>query len=298
MIDCVIVCLTQMQRPQLSLRRSLRFVVVVSGFLSIFYISMTAVGFRNDANASGFWSTLDNVTSSVFVPQYDATASPNRVVHGLGLIEAEMLVHTGQRKCPGRENSDEFDRKICHPLIAGETYSNMRPNFAYITGAEYAQLTQPDNCECFRSDLGYFVSPEDTTEEERQFPIAFSLLTYENLEQTERLLRLIYRPHNIYCIHVDAKTSAEFYEKLEAIANCLDNVFLARPPISVYWGKISIVHAELLCMRRLLQKHKRWKYFINLVGRDFPLRTNYELVKILKAYDGANDVLATRNPEK
>jgi len=75
-------------------------------------------------------------------------------------------------------------------------------------------------------------------------------------------------------------------------------VFLATPPVDVRWGKVSIVHAEMLCMKQLLDVHKRWKYFINLVGRDFPLRTNYELVKILQAYDGANDVQATRNEEQ
>ena len=113
-------------------------------------------------------------------------------------------------------------------------------------------------------------------------------------EQTERLLRLIYRPHNVYCIHVDANSETEFHKRLESIAKCLNNVFTAKPSISVHWGQVSVVHAELLCMRQLLDRHKRWRYFINLVGRDFPLRTNYELVKILKAYDGANDVDASR----
>jgi len=81
---------------------------------------------------------------------------------------------------------------------------------------------------------------------------------------------------------------------MESIANCFDNVFIAQPAVTVDWGTISIVHAELLCMRQLLDLYKRWKYFINLVGRDFPLRTNYELVRILQAYNGANDVEGTR----
>ena len=138
------------------------------------------------------------------------------------------------------------------------------------------------------------MSPEDITEEERRFPIAFSLLTYENLEQTERLLRLIYRPHNVYCIHVDAKSPVELRQRLEAIAKCLDNVFMAYPPVFVDWGNISVVQAELLCMRELLEYDERWKNFINLVGRDMPLRTNRELVQILTAYNGSNDVESSR----
>ena len=85
---------------------------------------------------------------------------------------------------------------------------------------------------------------------------------------------------------------------MDAIASCFDNVFVATPAVRIDWGTISVLHAELLCMRRLLDVHKRWRYFINLVGRDFPLRTNHELVKILQAYDGANDVEGSRNEEQ
>jgi len=74
----------------------------------------------------------------------------------------------------------------------------------------------------------------------------------------------------------------------------LSNVIVAKPSINVIWGNISVVSAELLCMRLLLKAHSHWRYYINLVGRDFPLRTNEELVKILKAYNGANDVHGTR----
>ncbi|XP_069115830.1 beta-1,3-galactosyl-O-glycosyl-glycoprotein beta-1,6-N-acetylglucosaminyltransferase-like isoform X2 [Argopecten irradians] len=38
---------------------------------------------------------------------------------------------------------------------------------------------------------------------------------------------------------------------------------------------------------------RTWKYFINLTGQEFPLRTNAELVKILKLYNGTNDVSGT-----
>ena len=43
-------------------------------------------------------------------------------------------------------------------------------------------------------------------------------------------------------------------------------------------------------MKDLLHKHSHWKYFINLTGEEFPLKTNLELVRILSVYGGANDV--------
>ena len=250
----------------------------------MFYLLMPTVGSR---------SSLDDLSSSIFVPQPGSDVDDTQpLVRGPPGVTVEI-----QARCPGRlHHNDDADWDLCQPMLTGNVPSTVRPAWNEISATRYGQRTT--NCDCFRSDFGYFASPEDITDDERRFPIAFSLLTYENLEQTERLLRLIYRPQNVYCIHVDAKSPVELHDGLQAIANCFDNVFVAKPPLSIDWGQISVVHAELLCMRHLLDIHKRWKYFINLVGRDMPLRTNYELVKILQAYDGANDVHATRNEEQ
>jgi len=59
------------------------------------------------------------------------------------------------------------------------------------------------------------------------FPIAFTLLLHMNAEQFERLLRAIYRPQNVYCVHVDTKSSQSYQSAVKAVINCFDNVFLA-----------------------------------------------------------------------
>jgi len=59
------------------------------------------------------------------------------------------------------------------------------------------------------------------------FPVAFTLLVHLNAEQFERLLRAIYRPQNVYCVHVDAKSPASFQSAVKAVVNCFHNVFLA-----------------------------------------------------------------------
>ncbi|XP_053400631.1 N-acetyllactosaminide beta-1,6-N-acetylglucosaminyl-transferase-like [Mercenaria mercenaria] len=147
------------------------------------------------------------------------------------------------------------------------------------------------NCTSFINDRGYIT--HHLTEEERNFPIAYSILMYKNAEQAERLLRAIYRPQNIYCIHVDSKTDETIYKAMSRIANCFQNVFLLNKRINVTWGEISVLEPELLCMEELWARNKKWKYFINLTGQEFPLKTNYELVQILKTYNGSNDVEAT-----
>lgn len=49
-----------------------------------------------------------------------------------------------------------------------------------------------------------------TTVYEDEFPIAFSVIVYSDISRFVRLLRAVYRPSNVYCVHVDQKSSDEF----------------------------------------------------------------------------------------
>jgi hypothetical protein len=146
------------------------------------------------------------------------------------------------------------------------------------------------DCGAFKEKRGYITS--SMTEEERNFPIAFSLLLYKDIAQAERLLRAIYRPQNYYCIHLDSTSDKVYLDAITAIASCFDNVFMTSRMVHVHWGWFSVVEPELICMEGLM-KYKKWKYFINLTGQEFPLKTNWELVRILKAYNGANGIGGT-----
>ncbi|XP_059176600.1 LOW QUALITY PROTEIN: beta-1,3-galactosyl-O-glycosyl-glycoprotein beta-1,6-N-acetylglucosaminyltransferase-like [Physella acuta] len=160
----------------------------------------------------------------------------------------------------------------------------------------YLNLTE--NCDVFKNARGYVTCP--MTREEEEFPIAFSLVVYKDVEMVERLLRAIYRPQNYYCIHIDAKSDQDFFLAISGIAECFTNVFVSTQRVDVQWGEFSVLEPELLCMKQLW-RYTKWKYFINLTGQEFPLKTNAQLVKILKAYNGANDVESTvkrRNPER
>ena len=48
-----------------------------------------------------------------------------------------------------------------------------------------------------------------------------------------------------------------------------------------------------MCMQLLHQKNKKWKYLLTLAGQMFPLKTNLDIVRILKALNGSNAVMAT-----
>ena len=153
-------------------------------------------------------------------------------------------------------------------------------------------------CPLFRQIRGYDSHP--IKESEYEFPLAFSILVHYNVEQLERLLKLIYRPHNLYCIHIDSKSSIEVHKAIQSIVQCFDNVFISSKLEDIVYAGISRLKADINCMYDLVHfKHNRtynkkpvsqWKYFINLVSTEFPLRTNYELTEILRLFNGANDI--------
>ena len=166
-------------------------------------------------------------------------------------------------------------------------------------------IFEESRCELYRHLRGY-----DTyriTEFEKKFPLAFIILTYENVEQFERLLRAIYRPQNVYCIHIDLKSSAEFNLAIRSIVQCFENVFVATKLEKIVYAGFNRLKADINCMNDLIKpisKHPNlmgknftsdWKYLLNLASSEFPLKTNYELARILDLFNGANDIEIMRN---
>ncbi|XP_013386316.1 beta-1,3-galactosyl-O-glycosyl-glycoprotein beta-1,6-N-acetylglucosaminyltransferase [Lingula anatina] len=183
-------------------------------------------------------------------------------------------------------------RPSCWKLLEGDKreiekvkMAAISPKRSAIADVDFINLTR--NCLQFQENRGYIMNSSDL---EKSFPIAFSILVYKNAHQTERLLRAIYRPQNIYCIHVDAKSPIILQRALRSIASCFDNVFLASKLENVIYAGFPRLQAELNCMRDAMHRREKWKYYINLASQSFPLRTNLEMVEILKLYNGANDI--------
>ncbi|KAL4219083.1 hypothetical protein ACF0H5_021666 [Mactra antiquata] len=200
------------------------------------------------------------------------------------LDELENILNLNTRKVIGYSCAKIFNLNIRKP-IPTDYLLNTASARLKIQNSVYQNITT--NCEQFKITRGYLDSP--FTEIELNFPIAFSIIAYQKVEQIEYLLRAIYRPQNFYCIHMDAKSSTDDVLTIGKIASCFENVFLASRAIAVKWGAFTVLEAELICMDDLYKKGY-WKYFINLTGQEFPLKTNLELVKILTAMEGANVV--------
>ena len=152
-------------------------------------------------------------------------------------------------------------------------------------------------CDLFKELRGY--NSHFISEFEKKFPLAFIILTYNNAEQFERLLRVIYRPQNVFCIHVDSKSSPGFIAAIRSITRCFKNVFISTKLEKIVYASYTRLKADVNCMNDLTRKIKsshpnlkdksfnlNWKYLINVASTEFPLRTNYELTKILNMFNG------------
>ena len=145
-----------------------------------------------------------------------------------------------------------------------------------------------DNCSAIRQS--YLYGKNVISEKERMFPLAFALKVHTNINQAHRLLRYIYRPHNVYCVHIDKKAPSELYSTFRSIADCLENVIVIGDRVRIIYSTITHVYAEMKCMRALLKSRVRWKYYINLTGQEFMLKTNLEMIEILELLNGTNEV--------
>ena len=84
------------------------------------------------------------------------------------------------------------------------------------------------------------------------------------------------------------KSSEVFRKAIQAIIRCLPNVFIAANSVDVIWGHISVVQDQFSCMEELLKS--QWKYYISLVGQDFPLYDNKQIVKALQGLNNTNNI--------
>ncbi|XP_040269779.1 beta-1,3-galactosyl-O-glycosyl-glycoprotein beta-1,6-N-acetylglucosaminyltransferase 3-like [Bufo bufo] len=160
----------------------------------------------------------------------------------------------------------------------------LKGKYIHLNEQDYINMTH--DCKYFKGFRKYITIP--MSKEEEDFSIAYSMVVHEKIDMFERLLRAIYAPQNIYCVHVDEKSTQQFKAAVRAITSCFDNVFVASKLVRVVYASWSRVQADFNCMEDLLQKNVSWRYLLNTCGTDFPLKTNAEIVRVLKTLNGKN----------
>ncbi|KAM3608922.1 uncharacterized protein V6R79_006823 [Siganus canaliculatus] len=182
--------------------------------------------------------------------------------------------------CSAIISGDVKDKKEVEKLLAARKRRNVLSEDFY--------LNMTKDCDAYIKNRGFIMVP--LSKEEKDFPIAYSMVIHEKIEMFERLLRAIYAPQNIYCVHVDQKSSLEFRTAVRKITSCFPNVFVASKLESVIYASWSRVQADLNCMKDLLSSHVQWRYLLNTCGTDFPIKTNGEIVQILETLQGRNSM--------
>ncbi|BHF80096.1 beta-1,3-galactosyl-O-glycosyl-glycoprotein beta-1,6-N-acetylglucosaminyltransferase activity [Sparganum proliferum] len=169
--------------------------------------------------------------------------------------------------------------------------------YPHETDVFFASMSSPshENCQRFRwAFANHERSP--VAAREAAYPLAFTIVAHRNVRQLARLLRMIHRPANFYCIHIDRRSSAEFSQAVEGVATCFGpNVHVVPPEsrVAVVWGNASVLKPQLVCAEAALRQ-SGWRYLLNLAAEEVPLRTNLEMIAAMQALNGSNLLEAVR----
>lgn len=148
-----------------------------------------------------------------------------------------------------------------------------------------------EDCDTFKKRFQFPQYP--SSREEARFPLAFSMVVEKEAEQVARLLSSLYQPQNLFCLTYDLHASPQFKRAMDSLMRCFpDNMISPKVRREIFWGDFSILEATMDCLQALTygRPNHRWKYVQIISWNDVPMRTNWEMVKILQIFDGAQDV--------
>lgn len=190
-------------------------------------------------------------------------------------------------------------RRDCKKLIDGDKAEARRIQAASkqwtssITDALFLKQTQ--DCDLLQQT---FKNNLYNTILERDFPLAFTFVVNGSPQVVFRLLKLLYRPQNVFCIHYDIKTPPPVRQMFDNIAKCFGNVMITTKLEDVIWGYYTIMQAQMNCLHDLYKYREKqsaalkWRYVINVCGKELPLVTNRKIVSRLMALHGSSSVTA------
>jgi hypothetical protein len=143
------------------------------------------------------------------------------------------------QNCPNR--SLDCGRLTCRNLLrsggGGDIYdlaANFSKSFPRRSqSSDLVLVAETADCAAYRKYRGF---REISLPETEDFPIAFNVLVHRGAHQVARLLRAIYRPNNVYCLHVDSKSSDNFRSAMTSLTRCFDNIRFASRLETIVWA--------------------------------------------------------------
>lgn len=192
-----------------------------------------------------------------------------------------------------------YPDELCSALFEGKGAASQVAKFCKNSdGSEIlAHLHAPGNCSRISRGLRFISRPLSAAE--GNFSLAYIVTVHKELALFVQLLRAIYVPQNVYCIHIDERAPKKYKAAVQTLVNCFENVFIpskrekgARP------GFIRL-QADLNCMEDLVRSRFQWNYVMNLCGQDFPIKTNKEIMRYIRSkWNGKNITPGVIQPAK
>jgi hypothetical protein len=122
--------------------------------------------------------------------------------------------------------------------------------------------------------------------------IFYHIQAHDQFEYLRTLISYIFHPDNFYLISVDATVSAEEIAALDEL-RC-SNISISCDA-TVTWGGRSRVNSLLLGLDSFVASASHLRYFINISGTDFPLKTQAEIFDVLGSFDAATPIIWTNS---
>ncbi|RCN48409.1 Core-2/I-Branching enzyme [Ancylostoma caninum] len=139
----------------------------------------------------------------------------------------------------------------CEPVLSGSRGIVKYKYWTFNYDAIEKELYESENI-CDTIHKYFFFEKNPLSLEEQAYPLSYGLVIYKDIVQVLLELSIFYQPQNVYCITVDQGASKIYKKFVENLPKCFKNI----------------------------------KTFY-LSGTDLPLRTNLEMVRIMKALNGS-----------
>ncbi len=117
--------------------------------------------------------------------------------------------------------------------------------------------------------------------------IAYFILVHRYPSQFKRLFNAVYNSKNYYLIHIDKKANKSVHASVKLFLEDFTNASILKSQ-NVVWGGYSMVDIELKGIKKLLQLSKKWEFFVNLSGQDYPLKSQTDIRTYLKQNIGSS----------
>ncbi|KAI6175041.1 hypothetical protein M3Y97_00988000 [Aphelenchoides bicaudatus] len=160
------------------------------------------------------------------------------------------------------------------------------------------EFKDPENLDmdCASIRARHYFPDKAASKEEADFGVARARIVYKDYTLLEMELAANYAPQNHYCYAIDQKADPVFHQRIQSLASCFPNVEVTKHEFKVDSAGHGMGPSFVQCLKLLATPEKEWKYVHLLQNHDTSLRTNLEMVRILKWLNGSNDVEITSIP--